>query len=466
MQMLERHHHAEPAAFHDQCIAAFPTSIRRSTSWSFTAWSGGRSSSRSRRCSRYPMVTRMHFVECAGNSAPMFSPRADPGDGAGAARPRLLRGMDRRAALDPAGRGRHRSQGEMARRRGRRSLAVSRSVPMKKAYDDAMVAIYQNGERLMPGNGYPMRLLVPGYQGNMNVKFLRRLKAVDQPAMTYFETKNYSQMLPGGKTWRFHFLMRGEELHHPALVRPEPQGAGLLRDLRHRLFGQRAHRQGHGLGRRRQELGRGRARRAGQRQGLHPLPHAVALGRPAGGADEPRLGRGRQRAAAARRVRRRARREPRSRADALAFPNQHYNSITGWGIEPKGRSSMSTRKPPPPVRLALAFAAVGAPPPKARTSASRSPRPTSRTGTSPCCPTAPTCRPAAARPPKAPRSTPRNASAATARRQGRRRPAAGRRPAAAPTASTRRRRSPTIRPIRRRCSTGSGAPCPTPRRAR
>jgi sulfane dehydrogenase subunit SoxC len=59
----------------------------------------------------------------------------------------------------------------------------------------------------MPGNGYPMRLLVPGYQGNMNVKFLRRIKAVDQPAMTFFETKNYSQILPGGKTWRFHFLM-------------------------------------------------------------------------------------------------------------------------------------------------------------------------------------------------------------------------------------------------------------------
>jgi sulfane dehydrogenase subunit SoxC len=84
---------------------------------------------------------------------------------------------------------------------------LDRSIPVKKAYDDAMVAIYQNGERLMPGNGYPMRLLVPGYQGNMNVKFLRRLKAVDQPAYSYFETKNYSQILPGGKTWRFHFLM-------------------------------------------------------------------------------------------------------------------------------------------------------------------------------------------------------------------------------------------------------------------
>jgi sulfane dehydrogenase subunit SoxC len=78
---------------------------------------------------------------------------------------------------------------------------------VKKAYDDALVAIYQNGEHLMPGNGYPMRLLLPGYQGNMNVKYLRRIKAVDQPAMSYFESKTYSQILPGGKTWRFHFLM-------------------------------------------------------------------------------------------------------------------------------------------------------------------------------------------------------------------------------------------------------------------
>src|SRR6516164_1457670 len=84
---------------------------------------------------------------------------------------------------------------------------LDRSVPVKKAYDDALVAIYQNGEHLMPGNGYPMRLLLPGYQGNMNVKYVRRIKVINQPAYSYFETKNYSQILPGGKTWRFHFVM-------------------------------------------------------------------------------------------------------------------------------------------------------------------------------------------------------------------------------------------------------------------
>jgi sulfane dehydrogenase subunit SoxC len=157
--------------------------------------------------SRYPLVTRPHFVECAGNSAPMFSnePLQVPAG--------MLHGLVSNsewtgvplsilldeAGIDPAA--------KWLVAEGADAQMLDRSIPVKKAYDDAIIAIYQNGERLMPGNGYPMRLLVPGYQGNMNVKFLRRLKAVDEPAYSYFETKNYSQVLPGGKTWRFHFLM-------------------------------------------------------------------------------------------------------------------------------------------------------------------------------------------------------------------------------------------------------------------
>ena len=95
----------------------------------------------------------------------------------------------------------------------------NRSVPMKKAFDDALVAIYQNGERLMPGNGYPMRLLLPGYQGNMNVKFLRRLKVVDQPAMSYYESANLLADPAGRQGLAVPLPPGGEELHHPAVVR-------------------------------------------------------------------------------------------------------------------------------------------------------------------------------------------------------------------------------------------------------
>src|SRR5262249_18235115 len=157
--------------------------------------------------SRYPLVTRMAFVECAGNSAPMFS--KEPLQVTAQAIHGLVSnaewsGVKLSTLLDEAGID---SQAKWLVAEGSDAQFLDRSIPVKKAYDDALVAIYQNGERLMPGNGYPMRLLVPGYQGNMNVKFLRRLKVVDEPAYTYFETKNYSQVLPGGKTWRFHFLM-------------------------------------------------------------------------------------------------------------------------------------------------------------------------------------------------------------------------------------------------------------------
>jgi sulfane dehydrogenase subunit SoxC len=52
---------------------------------------------------------------------------------------------------------------------GADAAAMSRSIPIDKAWDDALVAIYQNGERLRPENGYPMRLLLPGWEGNTNV---------------------------------------------------------------------------------------------------------------------------------------------------------------------------------------------------------------------------------------------------------------------------------------------------------
>ena len=98
--------------------------------------------------SRYPMVTRMAFVECGGNSAPMFSNEPVQATAQATARPRLQRRMDRRAAVDPARRGRHRPEGEMGDRRGRRhrsrSIAACRC---QEGLDDAMVALYQNGER-------------------------------------------------------------------------------------------------------------------------------------------------------------------------------------------------------------------------------------------------------------------------------------------------------------------------------
>jgi sulfane dehydrogenase subunit SoxC len=82
---------------------------------------------------------------------------------------------------------------------GADAAAMSRSVPLAKIMDDAIIALYQNGERLRPENGYPMRLFLPGYEGNMSVKWLRRLKVGDAPTMTRDETSHYTDVLLGGK---------------------------------------------------------------------------------------------------------------------------------------------------------------------------------------------------------------------------------------------------------------------------
>ena len=78
-------------------------------------------------------------------------------------------------------------------------------MPLAKAMDDAIVALYQNGERVRPANGYPMRLLLPGYEGNMNVKWLRRIKLTEGPTMTKDETSKYTISLPDGKSLQFVF---------------------------------------------------------------------------------------------------------------------------------------------------------------------------------------------------------------------------------------------------------------------
>ena len=166
---------------------------------------------------RYPMVSRMTFVECGGNSAPFFS--KEPLQASVQALHGLvscaewtgirLSTLLEETGIDP--------KAKWFIAEGADAPALTRSVPVKKALDDAMVALYQNGERIMPGNGYPMRLLLPGYEGNMNVKFLRRIKLVDQPGMTYYETRNYTQLLPNGKSLQFNFLQEVKSfITHPS----------------------------------------------------------------------------------------------------------------------------------------------------------------------------------------------------------------------------------------------------------
>ena len=90
---------------------------------------------------------------------------------------------------------------------GADSAHMSRSIPIEKALDDAMIALYQNGERLRPEQGYPVRLLLPGWEGNMNVKWLRRIKVTEAPTYTKDETSKYTDLLPDGRALQFTFEM-------------------------------------------------------------------------------------------------------------------------------------------------------------------------------------------------------------------------------------------------------------------
>ena len=167
--------------------------------------------------SRYPMVSRMAFVECGGNSAPLFS--NEPVQATAQALHGLVScaewtGVTLSTLLDEAGID---PKAKWLIAEGADSLALSRSVPVAKALDDAMIALYQNGERLMPGNGYPMRLLLPGWEGNMNVKWLRRIKLTETPGMSYYETRTYAPILPNGKAYQFYFLQEVKSfITHPS----------------------------------------------------------------------------------------------------------------------------------------------------------------------------------------------------------------------------------------------------------
>ena len=83
---------------------------------------------------------------------------------------------------------------------------MSRSIPMEKAFDDALVVYAQNGEMLRPEQGYPLRLINPGWEGNTCVKWLRRLEIGDKPWHHREETSKYTDLMADGTSREFTFV--------------------------------------------------------------------------------------------------------------------------------------------------------------------------------------------------------------------------------------------------------------------
>jgi len=154
---------------------------------------------------RYPMVSRIQFLECSGNSGAGMAPEPVQGNCAslhGLVSASEWGGVPLSVLLEEAG---VKAEGKWLIADGADSAMMSRSVPLDKIMDDAIVALYQNGERLRPSNGYPMRLFLPGWEGNMCVKWLRTIKIIDQPSMTKDETSKYSDLRKDGVTELFTF---------------------------------------------------------------------------------------------------------------------------------------------------------------------------------------------------------------------------------------------------------------------
>lgn len=156
---------------------------------------------------RFPSITRTYFIECSGNGGrawnnpkPDMSPQVVDGltsnsEWTGVSVATLLRAVGAR------------STGTWVLAEGGDAAVMTRSVPMAKMLDDALVVYAQNGEALRPGNGYPVRLLLPGWEGNASVKWLRRLEVIDRPVMSREETSKYTDPLPGGTSRQFSFVM-------------------------------------------------------------------------------------------------------------------------------------------------------------------------------------------------------------------------------------------------------------------
>ncbi len=94
-----------------------------------------------------------------------------------------------------------------------------RSIPMDKALDDVFVAFKANGEALRKEHGYPVRLVVPGWEGNLWVKWLRRVEVMDRPVESREETSKYTDTLADGTSRKWTWAMDAKSV----VTSPSPQ---------------------------------------------------------------------------------------------------------------------------------------------------------------------------------------------------------------------------------------------------
>jgi sulfane dehydrogenase subunit SoxC len=167
---------------------------------------------------RMPRVNRAYFCECAANSGMEW--RGAQLNGCqythGMVHCVMYTGVPLKTLLQEAG---VKPSAKWLLMEGGDAAAMTRSLPIQKALDDALVAYRMNGEMLRPENGYPVRMVIPGWEANMWIKWLRRIEVGDQPWHHREETSKYTDLLENGKARRFTYIMDAKSI----ITNPSPQ---------------------------------------------------------------------------------------------------------------------------------------------------------------------------------------------------------------------------------------------------
>lgn len=155
---------------------------------------------------RMPTISKIHFIECPANTGMEW--RGSQMEASqfthGMVSCAEWTGIKLSTLLGEVG---LKPQGKWLLVEGSDAAAMTRSIPLEKALDDALLVYAQNGEMLRPEQGYPVRLLLPGWEGNTSVKWLRRIEVGDKPWHMREETSKYTDLLPSGKARRFTWAM-------------------------------------------------------------------------------------------------------------------------------------------------------------------------------------------------------------------------------------------------------------------
>ncbi len=167
---------------------------------------------------RFPRKNQVNFLECAANSGMEW--RGAQLNGCqfthGMIHNVMYTGVPLKILLEEAG---IKGTAKWLLPEGADASGMTRSLPIEKAMDDCLVAFKMNGEALRPEQGYPLRLVVPGWEGNMWIKWLRRIEVGDQPWHHREETSKYTDLMANGKARRFTWQMDVKSV----ITNPSPQ---------------------------------------------------------------------------------------------------------------------------------------------------------------------------------------------------------------------------------------------------